>query len=196
MPFPSSIRSGSRRSASCDSADPSVTIYPLNEYAIFNQIYTGTYPGWGTGINVTTESEVLTNPDYNDYLFWDGMHPTSKAHEVDGIAAYNLIVSQSVSPARSVAAAAIEAGAQSDLAAFGTNIGLGPSSQPLLLVQESNGTGASSGTVAATCTVSTSTSLQAIETHLATARRSIPKGVVGTTFATTVSATVLIPFRV
>ena len=70
--------------------NPSVTFYGLDVHSLFNEMLNGTYPGY-TFSNVTTEAwpdatlGLVTNAD--TYLFWDGMHPTEKAHQLLGDAA-------------------------------------------------------------------------------------------------------------
>jgi len=70
--------------------NPNVTFYGLDVHSLFNEMLNGTYPGYSFS-NVTTEAwpdatlGLVTNAD--TYLFWDGMHPTEKAHELLGDAA-------------------------------------------------------------------------------------------------------------
>ena len=119
-------------------------------HAVFNQMLTGTYPGWESGINVTAESEFLMNPNYNNYLFWDGMHPTSKAHEVGGDAAYSFIVSASPSavPCRDYRWRGTQFRPDS-----GTANGLRSSGLNRIVVQAYGGAASSGGTAAASFSV-------------------------------------------
>jgi CSLREA domain-containing protein len=76
--------------------NPNVTFYGLDVHSLFNEMLNGTYPGYSFS-NVTTEAwpdatlGLVTNAD--TYLFWDGMHPTEKAHQLLGDAAASCIKS-------------------------------------------------------------------------------------------------------
>ncbi|MGA2065001.1 MAG: MBG domain-containing protein [Thermoguttaceae bacterium] len=76
--------------------NPGVTFYGLDVHSLFNEMLDGTYPGY-TFTNTVSEAwpdATLTQIASADtYLFWDGMHPTEKAHKLLGDAAYALISS-------------------------------------------------------------------------------------------------------
>ncbi len=97
-------------------SEPGVTVYGLDVNSLFSNIINNKTWLSGTAVNVTTESESLKNPNYNNYLFWDGLHPTSEGHIVLGEAAFNLIDPPPTSRSVSVAATMTDTGAPTGLA--------------------------------------------------------------------------------
>ena len=74
---------------------PDVTIIPFDVYALFNDVLAN--PGNYNLTNVTDSAYVADSnapnggyvePNPNQYLFWDGTHPTLVGHEIIGDGAY------------------------------------------------------------------------------------------------------------
>jgi len=74
--------------------NPNVTIYGLDAYTLFNEMGNGTYPGYTFGNTTGEASQNPGAPSADTYLFWDDIHPTEKAHQLLGDAAYDLIAPQ------------------------------------------------------------------------------------------------------
>ena len=71
--------------------NPAVTFYGLDVHSLFNEMLNNTYPGYSGFTNTVSEAwpdatrTQIASAD--SYLFWDGMHPTEKAHQLLGDAA-------------------------------------------------------------------------------------------------------------
>ena len=73
------------------SKNPSVTIYGLDVNSLFEELLNNTYPGLPANFNTTDEALIAGSGSADNYLFWDGVHPTAYVHELLGNAAHDLI---------------------------------------------------------------------------------------------------------
>ena len=70
--------------------NPTVTFYGLDVHSLFNEMLNGTYPGYqftNTVSEAWPDATLTHVASADSYLFWDGMHPTEKAHQLLGDAA-------------------------------------------------------------------------------------------------------------
>lgn len=75
-----------------------VTFYDFDVHALFGRMLAGTYGDFANTEDKASEHDDLTPEETDGYLFWDGMHPTAKAHELLGDEAYAFLTSESSSP--------------------------------------------------------------------------------------------------
>ena len=66
-----------------------MTIYGLDVYSLFEEMLNKTYPGLPQQFDTTHEASqsTLANDSADNYLFWDGVHPTEFVHKLLGDAA-------------------------------------------------------------------------------------------------------------
>lgn len=85
-----------------DSVHPKVTIYQFDVASLMQQVITdptsvGLPASFNTAIPALNEpalyglGQVIFNADPDNSLFWDGAHPTTVAHGIVGLAAYDLL---------------------------------------------------------------------------------------------------------
>ena len=75
------------------SSHPGVTVYGLNVHSLFEGMLNKNYPEITNTFDTTDEASQsnLVNNNADNYLFWDGMHPTEFVHILLGDAAADLI---------------------------------------------------------------------------------------------------------
>jgi phospholipase/lecithinase/hemolysin len=78
---------------SIQAAHSNVKIYSADVHTWFNEMLSGTYPGYAfTNVTVAATSVTPVPASADTYLFWDKLHPTEKAHKLLGDAVFNAIV--------------------------------------------------------------------------------------------------------
>ncbi len=76
-------------------ANPNVTIYPMDIFSLFNAILPS--PAVTGFANVTTTSQGVTTINPDTYLFWDTLHPTTYGHSLIARYARNLLTQTLIS---------------------------------------------------------------------------------------------------
>ena len=77
----------------CQNNHYDTTIYGLDVHSLFEGMLNNNYPRLPTTFDTRDEASKSNNVKDNadNYLFWDGMHPTEYVHKLLGEAAYDLI---------------------------------------------------------------------------------------------------------